>query len=360
MAVTAMTGVVGFAPQNKKSTDGGYVAPTTWYRHKATLVDLAISDETRLGAPEVGGIPIPTFPYKAGVLVGGGLTIQPRLQDTIGWLLYGVLGSVTSSQQSTTGVYDHVFQFLSSDNTYVPWMAFRKATPRKDNVATSDLGEIYRDCKVLGFSMNLANDAPITSRVDVMGRTFELVEDPTAWTWSNSYEGFTSIPIGCQTGGYVKLTDYSATALPIMAATVGFQNIPLDIRQDRVFGSAFVEDITIIMRQLTFDILVKWNDPDLYQDLLTGATTGTAWSASPFTSAVEIFAQSPGNIPTKNVPWSIKINAPKAMLAMNEGIQLAGNQAIMMRITGTAIEPDAGNYTSITLTNTTTQYSWPA
>jgi len=294
MAVTAMTGEIGWAGQNYRSDHGSYTPPVDldYYRHKATLVDLAVLDDTRLGAPEVGGTPVPTFPYKAGVLVGGGMTIQPRLESTLGWLLFGMMGDVTSTQVGTTTEYTHTFDF-ATDPAETKWFSFRKHIPRKDGDAATDLGEIYTDCKIVSMSLNLANDAPITSRVDVLGRIFELDEDPASWTWANTFETFESIPIGSNTAGYLKLPDYSATQLPIVAATVTMQNIPLDVRQERVFGSPYIEDVTTIMRQLTFDMVVKWADPDLYQSVLTGTTDGTQWTANPFTSDLEIYVTSP-------------------------------------------------------------------
>jgi len=359
MAVTAMSGVVGWAAQESKSTEVGYVAPTTWYRHKATLVDLAVQDDVRLGVPEVGGVPVPTFPYKAGVLVGGGVTIQPRLESTLGWLLYGMLGDKTTTQQGTTDAYDHVFKFLAADASATKWFSFRKHIPRRENVATTDLGEVYTDCKIMGMTMTLPNDAPVTTRVDVLGRKFQLDHAPDAWTWANTFEGFGSIPVGCNTSGYVKMPDYSASELPIMAGSVTFQNVPLDLRQDRVYGDAYLEDITVVMRQLTFDLVLKWNNPDLYASMLTGASNGNNWTSEVFTSDLEIMIVAPEVIGDTQVPYSLKIVANKVMLSMPEGIQLAGGQAIMTRVTGTALEPTAGEYVEFTLTNGETSYTWP-
>lgn len=351
MAVTALAGTVGFGAQTNKTTTA-----TTWYRHKAIMADLAVLDDTRLGPPEIGGVPVPTFPYKAGVMVGGGLTIQPRLEDTIGWVLYGALGELVTTG---TGPYTHTFTFLNADATAVKWMSFRKHIPRKDNAVGSDLGEIYSGCKVLGLTLTLANDAPVTARIDVLGRTFDLDHDPTAWTWANTFEQFASIPVGCQVAGYVKMPLFSATELPVVAGTVSFQNIPLDTRQERVFGDPYLEDITIVMRQITFDLLLKWNDPELYASILTGTTTGTVWTSTPFTSSLELLVNSPGNIPTFSAPYSLKISAPSIMLSIPEGITLAGNQAVMMRVTGTGLEPAAGEYVTMVLTNDTTSYTWP-
>lgn len=354
MAVTAMAGVVSFGPQ----IGLGSIA-TSWYKHRVTQIDLAPNDDSRLGVPEVGGIPTPSFPYKAGVLVSGGMTMQPRLESVYGWLLYATMGADSASQIGTTGVYTHTFKFATNASE-VPFMSFRKAIPRKGSATDTDLGEIFKDCKVTSMAFTFPNDAPITARVDVLGREFTFDHDPSAWTYVNtSFEGYESIPIGCNTAGYLKLPDFSATELPVVAATVTFQNIPLDIRQERVFGSPYLEDITIVMRQLTFDVLVKWNDPDLYATILTGSATGTAWTAQPYVGSLQVYITSPDNIDTETVPYALTIDAQDCMFAMTEGVTMAGNQAVMARFTGTALAPATGEYCTFKLQNKVASYAWP-
>ncbi len=96
MTVSAQAGVVDFGPQSGKG-----VAATNYYRHRATLVDIDVADAVNEGQPEVGGIAVPTFPYKSGPVVGGGFTLQPRLENSIGWLLYGMLGYHSVSPTGT-------------------------------------------------------------------------------------------------------------------------------------------------------------------------------------------------------------------------------------------------------------------
>ena len=356
MAVTAMAGIVAWGPQPGKTTTA-----TTFYKHKATLVDLAVQDDTRLGAPEIGGDPIPSFPYKAGVMVGGGFTIQPRLEDTIGWLLYAAMGAVSSTLH-TTGVTEHTFGFNATDSAATKWLSARKYIPMKDGSTVTDLREVYTDCKIVGMAFTLANDAPITTRVDLIGRSF-TIDTSTAWTFANtSYEGFASIPIGCVVGGFIELPTFSTstTKLAVQAATVTWANTPLDIRQERVFGSPYIDDVTTIMRQLTFDIVVKWNDPDLYKSILTGATNGTSWTSVPFTSSLQLLVMSPGDISgATGHHFELEINAANVMLQQAEGISLAGNNAVVSRFTGTAVQPaDTSAYCTIKLRNDAAAYTW--
>lgn len=350
MAVSAQAGVFSFGP---KAGKGG--TPTNWYRHRATMVDLSVIDETREGPPEVGGKAVPTFPYKSGPLVGGGATLMPRLQSSLGWLLYALTGSVASAADPyNADVYEHVFKLNSVDSTYVPWMDFRKSIPRKDNGANTDLGEIYKDCKVIGATLALPNDMPLSLRMDVLGREFSEDPAPDAWTYANSLEDWESIPVACQTGGYFNI---GGATLPIVSGSVAWQNVPLDIRQERVYGDPYIEDVTIIQRRLMYDIVVKWNNPELYLQVLTGQTNGTAWGGKPHVASFELKAVSSDNMPTETEPYSLTIEAEKVMMSQQGGITLAGNNAVMLRFSGVAL--DATEYATITLRNKVTGYVWP-
>lgn len=348
MSVTAMAGIVSFGPQGAK----GQVA-TNWYRHRAVNVDLAVLDDVQVGVPEVGGIAVPTFPYKAGVMAAGGFSLQPRLESTLGWLLYGMMGKHTVSPVGD-GSFDHAFE-MAADSTAIPWMSFRKAIPRKDGLANTDLGEIYQDGKILSAMMQLPSDAPIGMRVDALACLFSEDLDPASWTYANTFEHWESIPVGCMTGGYLKIDGQS---LPIVAAQVGWQNAPLDPRNERVFASPYLEDITIIQRRLTYDITVKWNNPDLYLQMLTGSSVGTQWTGVPHTASLELKTVSSNLMPSLLNPYSLKVEADEVMMTQVGGIVLAGNQAVMMRFQGTALE--ATNYAKFTLRNKVADYGWPA
>lgn len=360
MTITAQAGIFGFAPL---LTKGQGVTGNKWYRHKATLVDLAIMDDQRLGPAEVGGRPLPTIPYKAGVMVGGGATLNPRLQNSLGWLLKGALGHSTATSGSGS-IKNHTMRLDPSNPGRVLWMEFRKFIPSSGDAGDYSLGEIYHDCKITNLVLTLPNDGLVTARMDAMGCSFELVQSPAwgttsgsgqGWAADGEFEDYESIPIGCQTSGYINVPTFGN--LPVIAAQIGIQNMPLDPRQERVYGSPWLDDVTIVSRAVTLDLTVKWKNPDLYRQILTGATTGTAWSAKPFTTAMSIVTQSPDNMPSESTPYGLKIDATKVMLALNGGIQLAGNQAVLMRFTGTALDV-TGDYVTFVLTNKVSDYVW--
>lgn len=359
MAITSQAGVFGFGPQSAKET-----VATTLYKHRAADIDLAIMSDDRLGPPEVGGSPVPTIPYRAGVMAAGGATISPRLANTFGWLLQGVAGDVTTtSGQDVFGVtdasmYHHTFAFDTTSESFVPWMTFYKEIPAA--LIADRIGETYIDCKVIGMTTTLPNDGLIQSRVDVIGRMatgtqFQL--NPSVTFGNTNYEDYQSIPIGSVIGGYIKVPGFSSEDLPVAAATLSLQNAPLDIRQEKVYGSPFLEDVTIVGRSLTVDLIVKWKDPQLYRSIITGSTSGTAWTVTPFVQDLDVFAMTGLNASAIS-PWQLRFKAPQIMYQMVGGIRLAGNEAVMIRLQGTAIKGTQAYY-EIHLGNTHPAYVWP-
>jgi len=358
MAVTAQAGIFSWGAQAAKGT-----ISSTFYQHRAADIDLGTVSDDRLGPPEVGGIPTPTFPYRAGVMSAGGATINPRLENTFGWLLHGAAGAASCATDknvfdtTSTGFNHHTFKF-STVAGFVPWMSFRKYIPGA--VSTEYLGESFVDCKIVSMALAMPNDGPITARVDVLGRTSSFDDNPS-WTYGNTeFEDYQSIPVASVVNGYIKIPDFSADALPITQATVTLANQPLDIRQEKVFGSPYLEDVTIIGRQLTVDMIVKWTDPEFYLKVLTGSTTGTNWTAAPFVQDLDIYSLSTG-MAVSSYPWQFRVQAEEVMYQVVGGIRLAGNGALMMRVQGTAIAPSTGDYFSFHLGNTAvaTAYSWP-
>lgn len=356
MTITANAGIVSFAPQVSKS-----VMPATpaWYRHRATMVDLAAIDEVAEGQPEVGGIPVPTFPYKVGPQVGGGMTLQPRLESTLGWLLYGAIGDIaTTPVAGMDGAYDHAFKLKASDPSFVPYMSFRKYIPPSDGTTATDLGEVFTDCKIVQAGFSLPNNGPINARIDVIGRKFQHDMAPSAWTYANTFEDWQSIPVACSTGGYIKFdTGSGLVLLPVVQAAVNFTNVPLDLRQERIYGDPFIYDVTPVQRRMEFDLTVKWQNPDLYNLVRTGNVSGTDWISKPTVGAFEALTVSSVNMTGLTIPWSVKFAADSAMLSLVGGIQLASNQSIMMRFRGSALA--ATNFATITLRNLIPDYVWP-
>jgi len=483
MAATGQGGILGFGPQHDKEVAVGPSASPNWMYHKAADINLGVQDDQRVFPSEIGGRPTPSGAYKAGVMTAGGFTLNPRLKNTMGWLLYAALGKVSASNKAlvyegvmaskkvtatlqtittnlntvptpakklvvralrgdnvtytstitvtgtdasaqvqtetfdfstgptagqrvdgldcnpsdsavgyeaivgtkefasvtsvaipavsgigtdvvtiTVGFEDavgttHDFEMDSVNPTKVPWLGFRKyIPPGNDGVG---LGETYSDCKIAGMTMTYPNDGIISARVDALGRKFKLERNPT-WASGVTYEDYESVPIGSVIGGYLRTPFFGEQKLSVVGATVAWQNAPLDPRSEKVYGSPFLEDITITGRSLAIDLVVKWVNPDLYQKILTNSVTGEEWSAVPFTTRLDLQSISPALMPGSLLPYGIRTQAQKVMLAMRGGIELAAGNAIMMRFSGVALDI-GGTFAKFSLTNLKAgaDYVWP-
>jgi hypothetical protein len=296
-------------------------------------------------------------------MVGGGATINPRLEASLGWLLHGALGDVSTTAGSG-GIYEHRFKLNESSPGLVPWMGFRKFIPADQ--ASDTLGERYDDCKITNLVLTLPNDGLVNARVDVVGREFTFEENPDWGETSGSvggwdpvygeFEDYTSVPIGSDVGGYINVPTFGD--LPVIQAQVGIQNMPLDPRMEKVYGSPYLEDVTVVSRAVTLDLTVKWTNPDLYQQVLTGSTSGLTWDSTPFTTSMEFLTQSPVNMPAESVPYKLFVQVTEAMLSLQGGVQLAGNNAVLLRFSGTALDV-SGDYVVFQLWNQYDDYTWP-
>ncbi len=359
MAVTAQDGILSFGAQTAKDT-----VSATYYQHRAADINLGIQSDDRLGPPEIGGIAVPTIPYRAGVLAAGGATIHPRLEDTFGWLLHGAVGAVVSTADedvfgtTDTGYVHHTFT-LPTPSTALPWMTFRKEIPSE--TAGKELGEIYENCKITSLAFMLPNDGLIQARVDVLG-TAENTQfaDPSGWSYENTLmEDYQSIPIGSVVGGYMKIPNYSGADLPVTQARCILSNTPLPPAEEKNFGSPYLDSVTIASRAFAVDMVLKWKDQDLYRSIISGSTTATQWIADCWTEDLDIYAVSPAVIPGPLLnPYALRIEAAEVQYRV-AGLALAGQNAISLRIVGTAIAPASGEYVTIHLGNEVTNYTWP-
>src|SRR3972149_6549586 len=100
MTGLAQAGLFGWGMQSGK----GAIA-TTWYRHMAQDVNFGPVQDLRTFPLEVGGIITPTGGFKGGAFVGGGATLNPRMEGDVGWVFKGLMGNVAPTGPTSTSVY---------------------------------------------------------------------------------------------------------------------------------------------------------------------------------------------------------------------------------------------------------------
>jgi hypothetical protein len=396
MTVSAQGGVFAFAMQTAKG-----VLPTYFYRHMAADINYGPVQDLRTFPLEVGGQLLPTGAYKAGVFMGGGATLNPRMENSFGYLLKGLLGRVDSGALLTTGspsgsaspsasgsaspspstwaspsgsaspsasgsaspspstsptaAWQHVFR-LGTNQSYLPWMAVRKYVPGL--AQGSDLWETGLDNKITSLRLNFAAGQVINARVDFLGRQPDWTPIGAA-SWANAMEDYTSVPITVDVSGFLRLPDtfYGAKGqVPITQLGLTFANNLTSPQQETIIASPYPDDFVPLSRALSIQATLKWADPQLYLEIMTNTINGRTWSAAPFTSALDCLISSPATIPGSAVKYSIRVVAQRVMWGVNGSPVLAGGDIIMLPLIGTAILPTSGDYMQLIVTNGTESY----
>jgi hypothetical protein len=359
MTVPAMQGIVGWGPQGAKGTYA-----STFYRMRALDVDLGLTEESTVSPPEVGGDLYPAGAYKLGAFVGGGFGLQPRLDDVIGWLLYGVLGDVaTTPDTPESGMYSHEFKPAAS-SLYLPWMSFRKMIPGATGIA-DDYGELMLDCKIAAMRFTIPQAGVLTARVDVQGREPAGGDDPAGWSWGNAMEGFASIPISMKGG--LTIPEYSASEQPATGCTITLANNLSTPRQERIIGSYFPDDLVPMRRTAELTWVYKWADPALYKKIKLNGGVGTGedwaqrigWSPIVFTSDFHLEVESPGDVPGMSYPWKLIFDGTEVAWRSDGTPRLAGGDILSLNFVGSCLAPNSGDFFKITLQNEASGYVWP-
>ncbi len=349
MTVTAQSTVLSWGIQADADTQ-----PTSWYQHRALRSTLSELDDVRVLDPELGGVAVPDGAYKVGPMGGGSIILQPRLKGSIGYLLKALTGDVTSTTDANTNVTTHVFAFGGIE--CLPWVGVRTHIKGGCN-GVPDLGRILVGARIIGAQLDFTIERPLQATFAFRSKTFQFDDNPSGWTYANTLEDYSTMPLGVQEGSYIKIPGFSSGALPIVAATVGFVNNPLDVRFDRSYGHTGLDDITITDHAMTIDATVKWKDPSLYRAILTGSATGTAWTSTVFEQDFQATAVAPAIVGSGSDHYMLQIDAPRVLWRINGGLDLAGRDAVMIRLNGTVLLNGDGVYAKITLKNDTASYS---
>ena len=356
MTMLAQNAIFGFGSQADKDT-----VATTWYRHRATRVGVSEQDDVRIFPAEIGGLPVPSGAYSAGPLNVGAFELYPRLKDVFGYLLYAATGQPTTvALQDATpapdGSYKHTFTF--GDVQALPWLSIRMHM--KGDTAANDFGRVLIGNRILAMTFDFSSDGIVTANGSVLGRRWQL-EDPALWSWANTFEDEDTVPIAPVEGSYFKIPGFSSNDLPMVAARVTLVSNPVDRRLNKVFGSPYMFDVTVTDQVAVVDATLLWEDPTLYRQIMTGSTTGTVWTPQVFEQDFDLLAEAPAIIPATagntDRKYSIKFYAPRMVWQVNNGLQMAGRNMVMLQLRGTALL-QGSDYFTIELVNDKSAYTW--
>lgn len=354
MTVAATESIFGFGPQEAKGT-----LATTWYRHKAARVDLGPQQTIRQFPPEIGGGYHPTGAYKEMAFGAGQAIINPRLEETIGWLLYAAVGDVsTVADTPEAGMHRHIF--TPPTNAYeFPWMSVRRYIPGATGVG-DDLGEVLLDARCVGWRLAAAPGAICTSAFTFVGREPKLSEtDVDVWAWENTYEHYRSVPLAHQ--GTLKLGGNDVPATNLVFDLVDSYTTP---REELIIGSPYPDDFILQFQTLTVTWTYKWQNAALYKALLTGDNVEGVddlidWSPTVHADTFAFDVYSPGDATGMANPWRLKIYAPEFTWQAAGPPSLIGGGWLALQFTGIAQEQVGGDTFEVWLENLIDGYTWP-
>lgn len=372
MSINAQSGVFSFAPQPSKVGNGTFtVSARTWYRFRTPSISGGGVQMQQMMPLEMGGPLVPSGVYKAGAGYAAEVELVPRLENTLGFLLYGALGNVSSIANSkwtasgavaATGVYAHVFRFDPAAHESLPWLATRYMLPGE--TAADRFGEVSYDTKIGGLQLNIPTMGIITARVSFQGRCFFFPSytDVQAWTYNNTLEDADTIALTSK--GVFKL---GSDTPKITSMQITLANNLTGPQQEGIFGSYYADDITVLTRSLNIRASIKWQNPQIWKKLMTSSPTGTDWNPLPYVSessgnikGLELVAESTAIIPTTSEPYRLRIMASRAVMSLDRGtIQLRAGDLVQFNVNIDLLEPIPGqDYVQVVLENGATSYSW--
>lgn len=359
MGVPAQRGHIAFAVQSGEIGDGAFnPASLTWRRHRAVMADLGVQEMTDTLPYEVGGGLFTTAAYKNGVFIGGSASLEARLQNTLGYLLYGACGAHTSiAPVAGTTPRRNIFR-PAADEAFLPLMAIRRYLPAVNNSGTDGITEYGVDCIVSGLTITVPQMGTLKTEFTFLGRRPIAIDGESAT--GNAYEDGTSTALSCL--GSVSLPDF-ASYLPGASATGGrFAGAQITItnqtttpQQEMIIGSHYPDRFMPIARGAMVSLSFKWPNADLYRHLRYDPPVSgqRSWTAKIGMSPVTITSASPNSVPTYSGPTStyqFSFSAEKVEWTMTV-TPLAGQQMVQAELLGIVVENTSGPVYEIELRN---------
>lgn len=386
MSVPSQGGLFALAPQNGRfgdaNQDNFVSANHTFHKMRATRVAFGTQQNQQNFPFEVGGTIVPTGSFKSGVFAAGDVDFIPRVENVLGYILRAALGNMTTTEDAmwdpitgtdtnggaVTNINTHVASFDPAGSFIQPWMAIRVFIPGSN--ASNAYGEEAIDAKVNALRLTIPAAGLLQATASFVARTpkYPSAADVNAWTYGNEFENSLSVPHAGRGEILIGGEEY-----PITAATVELMNGLTTPQQEQVVGSYYPDDFVALNRMSQIRIVYKWENPQLWNRILTGQPVGeTEWQSIPFqqdtqgsTKAFEATFYSPGEIPDSDdgngnpQPYMLKVIANRVVWSIDQnGIELQPGNIIQVPFVGTVLEPEDGlSYIDFVMHNNTV-YDW--
>lgn len=231
--------------------------------------------------PEIGGKALPTGLFPTGAWVAGSVSMIPRLDDRLGWLLYAAMGDVSTVADTAAenlailggthgldaGVNSHLFWFRSDNQYFVPWLTIRRLLPH--TTTSKSVGETYEDGHVAGLTITAGSAAPVRADISMLARvkqTSSVFDYDPGWS-AATFDDFWKFAVtSCD--GHFKVNDVSFDAT---AVSVSIGNNLLPPQQTLRIGSMHPKDFPNLSRIATVSVTFLVSDWDFYVSTFVGS-----------------------------------------------------------------------------------------
>jgi hypothetical protein len=326
--------------------------------------------------PEIGGRALPTGAYVAGIWAEGPASMICRLDNRFGWLLLAALGSVSTVADTTienlafmgagppgadAGINSHIFEFLSTDQYFVPWVTIRKLLPH--TAAANQVGEVYQDGHIRTLTITGAAGAPVTADIDILARVNQndYVFDYNPGWATPTYDDFDNFGVtSCEGHFRVGSTDFRVTNVSLTLS-----NQLLGAAQSIIVGDVDPVDFPNLGRfmQVTATFLV--DNYDLYVDTFRGSSTGSGTDANVsctvYQADLDVLLASQTYISgTEAYKLRIVSNPDEDNVAWTvQPLRIQPNQPVVLQVTGSIQAIASGYPVYIMLQNAAANYNMP-
>ncbi len=371
--VTSASSVFSFAQQSGIVGDEKFeVGNYKWFKMRTPTIGVGPVEVVDMLPQEIGTM-VPVGPFKTGAGYAGGIEMYPRMVNSLIILLEAAFGKRTSTPDviyggvARIGANLHKFTFDSSQ-TFLPWLGLRRRIPGA--TAAKVYGDVGYDCKVDSLSLRVPASGLLRGAVSFRGRIpkFPTPAEVNAWAYTNTFEDMTSIPLSSAANSKVLIAGQKKA---ITSLEISLINNLTSLQEEQCVGSPYADDFATKSRAMQIRIITKWSDGDLYKQVVAGGVNSVDWSAQPLVQdtvgsakAFEATFNSPYNMPSvvTPTPYMFKIIANRLTWQLDrQGITLAGNNVIYVPFVATVLDPAAGEYVEVYVTNEKldASYAWP-
>lgn len=307
MSLSSLKGAVGVGIQTARNT------PAASFVYFPTLNANVTGEQMAQNLPpEVGGTYFSRGAYKAGLRSRGEVAFLPR-PTSLGWLLAGLFNREVVAPDATSGLHDHVFTVGDTAAYPNKWLTVRR-------MVNNAYGEQMEDARVGAFRIEVAAANVVQGSVQLIGGKHgeivgadEIADDEPVFITCNA---------DVTEGGAPFIVDR-------IAIDVGAQLTDNEFR----VGSYFLDDITLLQRQVTIQADVRIKNRDMLAKVYrngeaapTGSAVG-AWSPTLYRSAVVL------EMRTAEVePQVLRIELPGVDF-LTMPVQLSGAELIRAQLT---------------------------